>query len=197
MRNVLARENHDLTWKEGLHWNLAYQYCNFFQCIQEHSCNYNRLQRLCNFLHFRMVHQHIRQYLKRNSVRIIAISFSEAHCKIVRSPRSHADTVTDRSNPLKASIVISIKFFLGISMLCKTQWSWDFRTWSHKINRPFYRYGSHSQFIRFKEYYGMPSGHLLSLSIYVRFSSKRELHCIFLGKKAIIIKSKHGTTIFF
>ena len=29
------------------------------------------------------------------------------------------------------------------------------------------------------------------------FRSKRELHCIFLGKKAIIITSKHSTTIFF
>ena len=196
MRNVLARENHDLTWKEGLHWNLAYQYCNFFQCIQEHSCNYNHLQRLCNFLHFRMVHQHIRQYLKRNSVWIIAISFSETHGKILRSPRSHADTVTDRSNPLKASIVISIKFFLGISMLCKTQWSWDFRTWSHKINRPFYRYGSHN-LLDLRSIMGCPAGTCCRSAFTCAFRSKRELHCIFLGKKAIIIKSKHGTTIFF
>ena len=29
------------------------------------------------------------------------------------------------------------------------------------------------------------------------FWAKRVLHCIFLGKKAIIITSKHGTTIFF
>ena len=29
------------------------------------------------------------------------------------------------------------------------------------------------------------------------FQAKRELHCIFLGKKAIIITSKHGTTTFF
>ena len=29
------------------------------------------------------------------------------------------------------------------------------------------------------------------------FRPKRELHCIFLGKKVIIITSKHGTTIFF
>ena len=36
-----------------------------------------------------------------------------------------------------------------------------------------------------------------SLSIYARFRAKRELQCIFLGKKAIIITSKHGTTIFF
>ena len=29
------------------------------------------------------------------------------------------------------------------------------------------------------------------------FLAKRELHCLFLRKKAIIITSKHGTTIFF
>ena len=41
----------------------------------------------------------------------------------------------------------------------------------------------------------MPRGH--SLSISASYSGKRELHCIFLGKKAIIITSKHGTTIVF
>ena len=35
-------------------------------------------------------------------------------------------------------------------------------------------------------------------SVFLRaFRAKRELQCIFLGKKAIIITSKHGTTIFF
>ena len=64
------------------------------------------------------------------------------------------------------------------------------------INRPFYQYGSHIEFIGFKEYYGVPRGH--SLSIYARFSGlKRELQYIFLGKKAIIITSKQGTTIYF
>ena len=29
------------------------------------------------------------------------------------------------------------------------------------------------------------------------FRAKRELHCIFIRKKAIIITSKHGTTIVF
>ena len=37
----------------------------------------------------------------------------------------------------------------------------------------------------------MPRGH--SLSIYPR----RERHCLFLGRKAITITSKHRTTIFF
>ena len=58
-------------------------------------------------------------------------------------------------------------------------------------NRPFYRYGGHIEFIRFKEYYGMPRGVLFA------FRAKREFQCIFLGKKAIVIVSKHGTTIFF
>ena len=30
--------------------------------------------------------------------------------------------------------VIRIKVLLVISMLCKTEWSWELRTWSHKIN---------------------------------------------------------------
>ena len=37
-----------------------------------------------------------------------------------------------------------------------------------------------------------------SRSVFTRtFQAKRELHCIFLKKKVIIITSKHGTTIFF
>ena len=40
----------------------------------------------------------------------------------------------------------------------------------------------------------MPRG---TRSVFSRtFRAKRELQCIFLGKKAIIITSKHGTTIF-
>ena len=30
--------------------------------------------------------------------------------------------------------MISIKFLLVISMLCKTEWSWELRTWSRKMN---------------------------------------------------------------
>ena len=41
----------------------------------------------------------------------------------------------------------------------------------------------------------MPRGH--SLSIYLRFLGKRELHCIFLGKKVIIITSKYGSMTLF
>ena len=63
------------------------------------------------------------------------------------------------------------------------------------INRPFYQYGSHIEFIGFKEYYGVPRG---TRSAFTRaFRAKRELQYIFLGKKAIIITSKQGTTIYF
>ena len=42
---------------------------------------------------------------------------------------------------------------------------------------------------------GCPGG---TRSVLTRaFPAKIELHCIFLGKKAMIIKSKQGTTIFF
>ena len=42
---------------------------------------------------------------------------------------------------------------------------------------------------------GCPGG---TRSVFTRaFRAKRELHCIFLGKKAIIITSKHGTMTFF
>ena len=42
---------------------------------------------------------------------------------------------------------------------------------------------------------GCPGG---TRSVFTRaFRAKRERHCLFLGKKVIIITSKHGTTIFF
>ena len=42
---------------------------------------------------------------------------------------------------------------------------------------------------------GCPGG---NRSVFTRaFRAKRELQCIFLGKKAIVITSKDGTTIFF
>ena len=64
------------------------------------------------------------------------------------------------------------------------------------VNRPFYQYGGHIEFIIFMEYYGMPRGH--SLSIYTGvFGKMRTSMTIFIGKKAIIITSKKGTTIFF
>ena len=62
--------------------------------------------------------------------------------------------------------------------------------------RPFYQYGGHIEFIRFKEYYGMPRGGTRSLFTRA-FRAKRGLQCIFLGKKAIVIAAKDGTMIFF
>ena len=58
-------------------------------------------------------------------------------------------------------------------------------------NRHFYWYGDHIEFIRFKEYYGIPSGHehdpIFSLSIYARFSNqfffKFSWKKIVMGKK--------------
>ena len=42
---------------------------------------------------------------------------------------------------------------------------------------------------------GYPGG---TGSVFMRgFRTKREFQCIYLGKKAIVIISKHGTTIFF
>ena len=58
-----------------------------------------------------------------------------------------------------------------------------FDKYESKFNRPFYQYGGHIKFIRFKEY--------------LCVLGQKELHCIVLRKKAIIITSKHSTTIFF
>ena len=70
-------------------------------------------------------------------------------------------------------------------------------TWSLGKNRPFHRYGGHIEYIKFKEYYEMPRPGGVR-SVFTRaFRAKRDLQCIFLGKEAIIITSKHGTMIFF
>ena len=42
----------------------------------------------------------------------------------------------------------------------------------------------------------MPRG-ALAQYLHALMGAKRKLHCIFLGKKAIIITFKHSTTIFF
>ena len=64
------------------------------------------------------------------------------------------------------------------------------------FNDIFYRYGGHIELIRFNEYYGIPRDHKLDpfSRLVLVFML---LHCIFLGKKAIIITSNHGTTMFF
>ena len=49
----------------------------------------------------------------------------------------------------------------------------NWKQWALNVRKIdfFYRYGGHIEFIRFKEYYGMPRGHFLS--IYTRFSAKK------------------------
>ena len=62
-------------------------------------------------------------------------------------------------------------------------------------NRPFYRYGGHIEFIRCKEYYGMPRG---ALAQYLRALLGQKRTSLYISReKTIIISSKHGATIFF
>ena len=62
--------------------------------------------------------------------------------------------------------------------------------------RPFYRYGGHIEFIRFKEYYGMPRGH--SLSIYTRFSGKKRTSLYISREKGdhYYIQTRHNDLFF-
>ena len=64
-------------------------------------------------------------------------------------------------------------------------------------NRPFYRYGCHIEFIRFKEYYGMPRGH--SLSIHARFSGKKRtsLYIFISGKRRSLLNPNTTQRSFF
>ena len=59
-------------------------------------------------------------------------------------------------------------------------------------NRPFYRYGGHIEFIRFKEYHGMPRGHLLS--IYAGFLGKMRTSMIVYRQKGdhYYIQTRHN-----
>ena len=63
-------------------------------------------------------------------------------------------------------------------------------------NRPFYRYGCHIEFIRFKEYYGMPRGH--SLSIYARFWGKKRSSLYISREKGdhYYIQTRHNDLFF-
>ena len=63
-------------------------------------------------------------------------------------------------------------------------------------NRPFHRYGGHIEFIRFKEYYGMPRGH--SLSIYARFSGKKRTSLYISWEKGdhYYIQTRHHDLFF-
>ena len=60
-----------------------------------------------------------------------ASNFKRLLARWVRVQASHHPIAI---KSLKALTVISINFLLVISMLCKTEWSWELRTWSHKMN---------------------------------------------------------------
>ena len=70
-------------------------------------------------------------------------------------------------------------------------------TWIPDSNRTFYRFGGHIELIRFKEYYGMPRGH--SLSIYGRFSDpKTENFTVhFTGKRQSLLYPNREQGSFF
>ena len=60
-------------------------------------------------------------------------------------------------------------------------------------NGPFYRYGGHIVFIRFKGCYGMPKGH--SLSIYACFLGKKRPSLYIsrgIGKRRSLLYIQHG-----
>ena len=64
------------------------------------------------------------------------------------------------------------------------------------INRPFYQYGGHTEFIRFKEHYGIPRGH--SLSIYAPFSGKKRTSIYISRQKGDhhYIQTRHNDLFF-
>ena len=65
-----------------------------------------------------------------------------------------------------------------------------------KNNTPFYRYGGHIEFIRFKEYYRMPRGH--SLIIYAHFSGKKRTSMYISREKGdhYYIQTQHNDLFF-
>ena len=82
---------------------------------------------------------------------------------------------------------------VGMTVILKRNW----KQWLHvrKIDF-FYRYGGHIEFIRFKEYYGMPRGH--SLSIYARFSGKKRTSMYISREKGdrYYIQRRHNDLFF-
>ena len=61
-------------------------------------------------------------------------------------------------------------------------------------NRLFYRYGGYIEFIRFKDYYGMPGGS--TRLVFTRAFGQKENFTVYFSKGAIIITPKQGKTIF-
>ena len=69
------------------------------------------------------------------------------------------------------------------------------RWWAININSLFTDTAAILNLLDLRSIIGCPGG---TRSVFTRtFRAKRELQCIFLGKKAIVIISKDGTTIFF
>ena len=66
----------------------------------------------------------------------------------------------------------------------------------YQNNRPFYRYGGHIEFIRFKEYYGMPREH--SLRIYARVAGKKRTLMYISQEKGghYYIQTRHNDIFF-
>ena len=63
------------------------------------------------------------------------------------------------------------------------------------LNRPFTDTAAILNSLDLRSIMGCPGG---TRSVFTRaFRAKRELHCIFLGKKAIIVTPKHGNDLFF
>ena len=71
---------------------------------------------------------------------------------------------------LSMSFALSPKFFLFVSLYPSSYCKGKTADYKLNQNRSFWGCGSHIEFIRFKQYHGMPRGH--SLSIYLRFLSK-------------------------
>ena len=55
-----------------------------------------------------------------------------------------------------------------------------------KFNRPFYQYGGHNKFIRFKEYYGIPRG-ALAHYLCVLYGQKENFAVYFSGKSRSLL----------
>ena len=68
-------------------------------------------------------------------------------------PIPSAQNYLFRSVLISLIIIISFQFYKYFITHCLHILSYLI------VNRPFYRYGGHIEFIRFKEYYRMPRGH--------------------------------------
>ena len=67
----------------------------------------------------------------------------------------------------------------------------------NKPSTPFYRYVGHVEFIRFKEYYGMPRGHSLSIFFGALFRQKEKFNVYFSGRRHSLLHPKTAQRSFF